>query len=269
MFGVARRESGARREFAMNTVNNADAMFRRGDKVLADAILTTGLATFFPVTVAAAGDDTSPAKSSSVVAQSLEASPAEVDPAPEERTMVKWSVPEALHAGWQTNLVRGVDALIANLREQLHNQQLADVDPHAPDYAKDYAALETAAALNNRCLSEEAINGLRDLPYYQYFMQRTNDSAKVSESHDQTLYDKTLRALSLERKNLEALIAIVDGNGDAPAVTLGQDIAYARENPVLYTRWLARTVAIDLAKLGAYEDALATVRPPLPPRVAF
>jgi hypothetical protein len=181
--------------------------------------------------------------------------------------MVKMSVAEALHAGWQANLVRGVDALIANLDDQLRKQQLTDVDPHAPDYAEDYTAFETAAALNKSGRPEEAINVLRDRPHYGYFLQRTHDSAETSESHNQALYDKTSRALTLEGQYLEELVAIVDGNGDAPAVRLGQDVAYARENPVLYTRWLTRTVAIDLAKLGAYEDALATVRSPVPPPI--
>src|ERR1700710_1021992 len=53
LLGVAHQKSGVERRYAIDSVLNASAAQRRGDNARARTILATGLATFFPLSVAA------------------------------------------------------------------------------------------------------------------------------------------------------------------------------------------------------------------------
>ena len=245
MFGLARRESGARREFAIDAVKNANAAFRSGDQVLAGKILATGLATFFPVRITA---DTA-------------------------------SLPEVLHAGWQANFGRGVTALIDRVHDQLyrlHRDVSTDVvhgDPSRDalleaireDGSMTVAyrhAITKAAGLNNEGRHEEALATLRTVPMHQSMMAyfAVPVATPGSEVAD--------RILTAAHKELDKLGTLVNGDHEVAIGSLGQQVSYARENPdVLRTRGLIQSVGAELFRRGAYDDAMNTVRPPVPPRV--
>ena len=248
MFGVARRESGARREFAIGTIENANAAVRSGDKTRAETILATGLATFFPIREATAGGDTT-------------------------------FKPDALHAGWQANLGRGVTALIARVDDQLHKLQLdanADVVHGHPSRdallekvqedgsitATYRHAITNAAVLNNEGRHDEALAALRTVPAHQAIMTYFAGPAGAPGSN------KAYHALSTAHEALHGFQDLVNGDGDAPSGFLGQQVSYAREHPdVLRTRGLVQSVAAELFRVGAYLDVLDMVPPPVPPRI--
>jgi hypothetical protein len=259
MIGAVRQTSGQTRQFAGRELERATAARRSGNKELAREILTMGLATLFPLKVAVDGKATSPTNRSG---GESEAKPSKATPVLDPRATASMSRPEALHAGWQANLSRGVAALIARLDEHLHRQQRAVGELHVADYLDDYAAFRQAATLNDAGRPEDAVDLLRARPGYQSFLRHVQDLSEPSSS-----YDVAFRALSLGRESLDRFRALVDSNESVPAGMSGQNISYARENPeVVYTRWLVQTVGVDLMRLGAHSDVLATLRPPVPAR---
>jgi len=247
MFGIARRESGARHEFALDTIKNADRARRNGDNTAAGKILATGLATFFPKT-AVAGSDT----------------PSKFD---------------AIHAGWQANLGRGVTALIARVDDQLHKVQFdANADVVHGEPSRDALleairgnggittayrhAITEAARLNNEGRHDEALLALRTAPAHQDIMAYFGAPPRAPGS------DKAQRALSTAHEALYAFGNLVNGDDEAPSGLMGQQVSYARENPdLLRTRGLVQSVGAELFSVGAYSDVLDTVLPPVPPRI--
>jgi len=248
MLGVARREAGVRRDFAMDTVKNANAALRSGDKARAGTILATGLATLVPTRVAAAGDDAA-------------------------------FNPDILHEGWQANLARGVTALIARADDQLHKVQLdanTDVVHGHPsregllealirfdgDITATYRhAITRAAVLNNEGRHDEALAALREAPAHQAIMNHFAVPTGAPGS------DGSHRALSTADEALYRFQTLVNGDDTATGI-LGQQVSYARDNPdVLRIRGLVQSVGAELFRVGAYRDVLDTVRPPVPPRI--
>ncbi|WP_250634133.1 hypothetical protein [Pinirhizobacter soli] len=246
----AQLKPGASREFAINIVKNAGAARCKGDYALAGHILATGLATFFSASGAAAGDDT-PSK------------------------------PDAVHAGWQANLGRGVAALIARAETQLQMVQQdanADVVDHHPSRdgllealirfdggitATYRLAIVRATMLTNEGRHDEALAALREAPAHQAIMNHFAAPVGAPGS------DSSLRALSTAHDALDKFQTLVNGDDDAPTGSLGQQVSYARDNPdVLRVRGLVQSVGAELFRVGDYGAVLDTVRPPLPPRVS-
>lgn len=249
MFGIARRESGARHEFALDTIKNADRARRNGDNTAAGKILATGLATFFPKT-AVAGSDT----------------PSKFD---------------AIHAGWQANLGRGVTALIARVDDQLHKVQFdANADVVHGEPSRDALleairgnggittayrhAITEAARLNNEGRHDEALLALRTAPAHQDIMAYFAVPPGAPGS------DEAQGALSREHEGIYAIqnLANDDDDNDGPSGILGELVSYVRENPdLLRTRGLVQSVGAELFRVGAYSDVLDTVLAPVPPRI--
>ena len=274
MLGVARRESGPRGEFARDTVNKANAAFRSGDTKGARTLLATGIATLCPARVAAGGDDTRPATSPTLAAQSLAASSSKAVSTSEERTPVSTFLPEAMHAGWRANLGRGVAALIARAEGLLPRVEIdADAGIVNGDTSRDALldairrdgsitasyrqAITNAAALNNGGRHDEALAVLRADPKHQDIMAyfAAPDGAFGS---GQAFFD-----LSVWDSELNRFQTLVSGDGDAPSGAFGAYVSYAREHPdVLQTRGLVQSVGAELFRIGAYRAVLDTVLPP-------
>jgi len=241
MYRVARQQvTLGYRDFAVDTIKNANTALRSGDKARAGTILAMGLATF-----------RSP--NTSAMAASV----------PDERAVVSTSLPETLHAGWQANLGRGVTALISHFGAQLTERMQAFDGYYAPDHKDSYDAFENAAALNNEGRHDEALMALRAAPHYQSGLHYFRAQTKVIGSDH-----AASRALSMGHEELDKFTTLVNGDAAAPAGASGQNISYARGNPdVIRTRGLVQSVGADLFRLGAYSEVLATVRPPVPPRI--
>ncbi|WP_331521177.1 hypothetical protein [Pinirhizobacter sp.] len=242
-------ESGARRGITLKILNIASGVRRLSNDVQAERIVTAGKNTFFGTKVAAAAVGA-----------------------------VK-SRPEILHEGWQANLRNGITALIKRAGEQVFQVQSdASLGVKREQRSSDaflnairvdssklkpyYDAIIDATKLNKAGRHKEALDLLRDAPDHQKIMAyfRVPPGAHGSEKAD--------RALSHANEARESFHALVDGHAE-PAGVLGQQVAYARKNPdVLGTRGLVQSVAAELYLVGAYNDVIATLLPPVPPRTA-